>query len=581
MIADLLLKNIRLVNVLSGEIEWTHLAIKDDLVWGFGSHHPVRDGTYPARKQIDLKGLYVAPGLIDGHLHIESSLLTPTEFARTVLPLGTTTVICDPHEIANVMGLRGIRYILDANCSVPLSIYVMIPSCVPATHLETSGARLEAKDLKSLLNHPMVLGLAEVMNYPAVLFGDKVMSAKLALAQGKVIDGHAPGLTGQALHTYIRAGIRSDHESTRLSEAREKLAAGMYVMIREGTAARNLKDLLPLVTPTNSRRCFFVTDDRHPPDLIKEGHINAIVRKAIKSGLHPVIAIQMATLNTAEYFGLNHSRYSSGLRFAPLGALAPGYQADLIAFDNFQRFNIRLVIKQGKVVARNGKIKSPRLFGGSPMRQQYYQNTMHLAPLKPDALRVKAAENYIKVIGLIPGQIITRKIVQKAKIINGAVVSDIGNDILKIAVIERHHRTGNIGLGFVKGFGLKKGAIGSSVAHDSHNIIVVGTNDNDMKLAAETIARHGGGYVVVTNGIVKASLALPLAGLMSPRPVREVAHEIEVLNHAARTLGCRLPDPFMTLSFLALAPIPELKITDKGLIDVNQFKTVSLFTDKP
>ena len=557
MKTDILLKNVRLVNVLSGEITRTDLAIKGDKIVGFGY--------YPARKYIDLKGLYLATGLIDGHLHIESSLLTPTEFARAVLPLGTTSVICDPHEIANVLGLKGIRYILDANRLTPLSIYVMLPSCVPATHLETSGAKLEAKDLKPLFARPMVLGLAEVMNYPAVLANAKGIFDKIKLAKDKVIDGHAPGLVGKPLQAYIRAGIKSDHESTTLTEARDKLAAGMYLMIREGTAAHNLKDLLPLVTPLNSRRCFFVTDDRHPQDLIFDGHINAIIKKSVKLGLSPLIALQMASLNTAEYFGLKH-----------LGALAPGYQADMIAFDNFRQFNIRLVIKAGRIIARDGQLTMPII--GSNLN---YPNTINIAPLAPDCFKVKASGKYIRVIGIIPGQIITRQLIMPAKVKGRELVADVARDILKIAVIERHHSSGNIGLGFVKGFGLRAGAIVSSVAHDSHNIIVVGTNDRDMKLAAETIARLGGGYAVVSGGILKASLALPLAGIMSPRPVTEVARRISLLNKSAKKLGCWLPEPFMTLSFLALAPIPELKITDKGLVDVSQFKVVPLFIRDP
>ncbi len=550
---DLLLKNVRLVNVLSGEIYLTNVAVARTKIVGFGE--------YRAKEVLDLDGYYLCPGFIDGHVHIESSMLTIPEFAKAVVPHGTTAVVIDPHEIANVLGLDGIRYMLESSKYNPLSVYVMLPSCVPATDMETSGSQLASYDLAPLFSNPWVLGLAEMMNYPGVIFGESEVLAKIASARGHPIDGHAPGLTGKDLAAYIAAGIGSDHECTTIEEAREKLRLGMYVMIREGSTAKNLRDLLPLVTPTNARRMMFVTDDRHPGDLIKEGHIDHIIRLAIDQGIDPVLAIQMATLNPAEYFGLKD-----------LGAIAIGRQADMVLFDNFKDFRILKVWRAGTLVAEDGKI----IPWERPQRSIPLRSSMNI---KWDGVdfRIPAQSSKVKVIEIIPGQIITRKLVTEAKIVDGYAVADTDRDILKIAVIERHTASGNMGKGFVKGFGLKRGALASSVAHDSHNIVVVGVSDEDMMKAVKEIEAMKGGLVAVADGQVLARLPLPVAGLMSEKSAHEVHAELEELLKASKALGCTLEEPFMALSFLALPVIPELKLTDKGLVDVTEFRFVDLF----
>ncbi len=553
--ADLLLKNVRLVNVLSGEIYLTSVAIAGTRVVGIGE--------YRAREELDLDGYYLCPGFIDGHVHIESSMLTVPEFAKAVVPHGTTAVVIDPHEIANVLGLDGIRYMLESSKYNPLSVYVMLPSCVPATDMETSGSRLASYDLAPLLSDPWVLGLAEVMNYPGVIFRDTEVLAKIVSARGHPVDGHAPGLSGHDLAAYVAAGIGSDHECTTLEEAREKLRLGMYVMIREGSTAHNLKDLLPLVTPENSRRMMFVTDDRHPDDLMDEGHIDHLIRMAIDQGLDPIIAIQMATINPAEYFGLKE-----------LGAITPGRRADLVLFDNFKDFRVLKVWRGGKLVAEDGKV----IPWERPSRSVPLRSSMNIN-WEGVNFRIPAQSSRIRVIGVVPGQIVTRKLILEARVVDGYAVSDVERDILKLAVIERHMASGNMGKGFVQGLGLKKGAMASSVAHDSHNIVVVGVDDEDMMLAVKEIEAMKGGQVVVAEGRVLARLPLPIAGLMSEKPVHEVRKGVEEVNEAAKALGCTIDEPFMTLSFLALPVIPELKLTDKGLVDVTQFKFVPLFLD--
>jgi adenine deaminase len=552
---DLLIKNGRVVDVFTGEIEKKDVAVFEGVMVGFGD--------YQAREIIDVKGDFLCPGLIDGHVHVESSMVTIPEFARAVLPNGTTTVVIDPHEIANVLGREGIRFMAESARDVPLNVFIMLPSCVPATHMETSGATLKAKDLKSLFREPSVIGLAEMMNFPGVIFRDPEVLRKIEMAKGKRIDGHAPMLSGKGLYAYLAAGIRSDHECTTLKEAKEKLKNGMWIMVREGTTARNLRNLIPLVTPKNSRRFLFVTDDRHPRELLEEGHIDSMVRQAIKWGLDPILAIQMATLNAAEYFKLDN-----------LGAIAPGFRADIIAFDHLGRFRIKKVLKDGVLVADAGKMLS------LPIRKNKgpkVKGSVRIKPLKKDVLLLRSNQPLAKVIQLIRDQIVTKKVMKKILLKEGVAHPNLKEDILKIAVVERHKATGNIGIGFVQGFGLKKGAIGSSVAHDSHNIVIVGTNDRDILKTVEVIQSMRGGLAVVLNRRVLASLPLPIAGLMSDAPVARVNLRLEVLHRAARTIGCKLPDPFMTLSFLSLPVIPELKITDKGLVDVNQFKLVPLF----
>lgn len=496
--ADLWLKNAQVVNVLSAEIHSADVAIYEGRVVGFGP--------YEARQTIDLEGRYLCPGFIDGHVHLESSMVQPSEFARAVVPHGTTAVVADPHEIANVLGLDGVRYVLEASEGLPLTIYVMLPSCVPATQMETAGAELSAADLATLLDHPRVLGLAEMMNFPGVLFRVPEVLEKIGMAGQRPVDGHAPGLSGKDLNAYVAAGVRSDHECTTLDEAREKLRLGMHIFIREGTTARNLRDLLPLVTPANARRCSFVTDDRHPEDLLSEGHIDDLVRKAVAQRLDPVIAVQMASINTAEYFGLRN-----------VGAIAPGYRADLLVVDDMERFGIAQVFAAGQLVAEEGRfLPLPAELPGVPL-----ESTMHLDLTALD-FTIAAGEGLARVIGVIPGQIITERLIVQVPVKNGQAVADPAQDLLKMAVVERHQNTGNVGLGFVKGFGLRKGAIASSVAHDSHNIVVVGADDTDMRAAVEAVAEMGGGQVVVTDGQVKAQLPLPIAGLMSDQPLEEV-----------------------------------------------------------
>lgn len=555
--ADILLKNARIVNVFSGEIHEGHVAIAHSQIVGIGE--------YQAKQEIDLAGHYLCPGFIDAHVHIESSMVSVPQFTRAVLPRGTTSVVADPHEIANVLGLDGIRYMLESSKYNPLSVHFTLSSCVPATDMETTGSRLRAFDIFPYFTEKWVVGLAEMMNYPGVLFRDLDVLDKLKVAQrhGKRIDGHAPGLTGHDLAAYIAAGVSSDHECTALEEAREKLRMGMYIMIREASTAHNLLDLLPLITPVNSRHCMFVTDDRHPADLLDEGHIDHLVRMAIHAGLDPVTAIQMATINPAEYYGLNDK-----------GAIVPGRRADLVVFNNFEDLYIERVFRGGQLVAEDGHLlPTVTLPRHVPVRSSVNVNWENVD------LRVPADGTRLRVIELVPDQIITRQLVEEATVDDGLAVADVNRDLLKIAVIERHLASGQCAVGFVQGFGLKRGALASSVAHDSHNIIVVGTNDQDMLVAAQEIETMRGGLVAVDRGQVRTRLALPIAGLMSDQPIETVRNQMDDLLATAREMGSTFPDPFMTLSFLALPVIPELKLTDQGLVDVNQFQFVPLFVE--
>ncbi len=554
---DLLLKNGKVIDVFSGQIEKKDVAIYDGIIVGFGD--------YKARKVLDVNGQFLCPGLIDGHVHIESSMVTIPEFARAVVPHGTTSVVIDPHEIANVLGVRGVRFMAQSAKHIPLNVFIMIPSCVPATHLETSGATFTSSDIGRLLKEPWAIGLAEMMNFPGVIFRDPDVLKKIEVAGGKRIDGHAPLLTGKGLYAYLTAGIRSDHECTTASEAKEKLKNGMWIMIREGTAARNLRDLLPLVTQENSRRFFFVSDDRHPKELLEVGHVDSIVRKAIALGCDPILAIQMATINAAEFFRLDN-----------LGAIAPGFRADIVAFKQFSRFEITKVFKDGIFVAKNGQMVRSGV-AVPAYRKPQSLGSIRIAKLKKDSLVLHSNNALAKVIQLIPDQIVTKKVMKKVPLREGVAYPDLNNDILKMAVVERHHASGNIGVGFVQGFGLKKGAIGSSVAHDSHNLVVVGTNDEDMSESIRSLRNLGGGMVAVCQGETISSVPLPIAGLMANTSVRQVHEQMRGLLASTKLLGCELPDPFMILSFLSLPVIPELKLTDKGLVDVNQFKIVSLF----
>jgi adenine deaminase len=489
-------------------------------------------------------------------------MLSIPEFAANVVPFGTTAVVADPHEIANVMGLDGIRYILDSSSDVPLSVFVMFPSCVPATPFETSGAELTHKDMEGFRDNARVPGLAEMMNYPGVLFADPETLAKINVFKDKILDGHAPGLMGKDLCAYVFAGIGSDHECTTLEEAREKMRMGMRIMIREGSAAKNLDALLPLVNEHNSRNCFFVTDDLDPADLIEKGHINRLVRKAVAKGLDPIRAIQMASINTARYF-----------RLKSFGAVAPGYRGDVLILEDLKDMKINRVYRSGALVAEDGKFVGPR----SSVTGGQLPYSVNVAWDKVKDLSVLAQGSAINVIQVIPGQIVTKRVVEQAKVTDGRIVADPARDILKIAVIERHHGTGAFAVGFIRGFGLKHGAIACTVAHDSHNIIVVGTNDDDMMAAARHAADMGGGMTAVKNGTVLAALPLPIAGLMSDKSIKEVSQSLEDVVKAAQSMGCELENPFATLSFMALTPIPELKLTDQGLFDSLNFRFVSLF----
>jgi adenine deaminase len=547
--ADLLLKNARIVNTFVGEIEQADVAIYGDRIAGVGDYDK-------AKEIIDLQGRFLAPGLINGHTHIESSMLHPARYAQAVVPKGTLAVVTDLHEIANVCGFEGIKFVMDWAQKLPLDIMFMAPSCVPATHLETSGAQITSKEVKKILTYPNVIGLGEMMNFPGVVSGDEEVLQKIGASKGKVIDGHAPGLTGKELNAYLSAGILSDHESTTLEEGKEKLRRGMYLMIREGSSEKNLDALLPLVTDNTYKRCFFVVDDRSCSDLLREGDIDAVVRKAIDRGLEPVRAIQMATINPAEYF-----------RLYDRGGIGPGYMANLMTITDLAKLEIDMVFYQGKLVAKQGK----PLFPQPPVTLEL-RGTVRIRPIMGKSLKIAAANETYPVIEIVPGQIVTKKAVEMINVVDGVVMPDLERDILKLVVVDRHKASGNIGLGLVKGFGLKKGALASSVAHDSHNIIAVGANDLDILKAIEEINRLQGGLVVCANLEILASLPLPIAGLLSPEPLDVVVFQHENVEKAAASLGNLPSAPFAILSFLALPVIPELRLTDLGLVDVVEFK---------
>jgi adenine deaminase len=585
---DLVVKNAKIVNVLSGEIHQVDVAIADGIFVGFREGEEEEGEAYNAKNLYDAQGKYMSPGLIDGHIHLESTFLSPREFCNAVALHGTSAVICDPHEIANVLGLKGIDYLLQSSLGLPVKIYFMMPSCVPATHMETSGAAILDKDICEYVDRypELVLGLAEMMNYPGVIHEDKEILSKLMAVGSRPKDGHAPLLSGKSLDAYIVAGMGSEHECTNLKEAIEKLRKGMHIMIRQGTHEKNLRDLIPLINDFNSSNVSLVSDDRDPIDLKENGHLDYLVRTAISFGLQPIRAIQMASINTARYFGLKN-----------IGAIAPGFRADFILLDDLESFRISGVFLEGKRVdegytnriRKNGvdcMLKNSNK-NNSSHSHSFLQNTIHIKSINdPNMFIIPAnssttASTCLQVIGVIPGQIITQKRIIPAKIDKKyGAIADTQRDLAKLAVIERHHRSGNIGLGFVQGLGLERGAIASSVAHDSHNIVVAGMNDHDMLIAVQYISSIGGGLAVAKNGHIISALPLPIAGLMSDQPIESVISDLTALNQACLKLGnCVIKDPFMLLSFLSLSVIPSLKLTDKGLVDVDNFRFTSLWAD--
>lgn len=550
--ADLVLKNCNVFNSFTGEFIEGDIAITSGYIAGVGK--------YSGKKEINLDNAYVTPGFIDGHVHIESSMVSPLEFAKAVVPLGTLTAIIDPHEIANVLGEEGIKYILNSTKDLPMNIYVMLPSCVPATSLETSGSRLTAENLKKFIDHPRVLGLGELMDYEGVLETSEEILKKIEIAKNKIVDGHAPGLKGKKINAYASAGIKSDHECINVEEAKDRLLCGMYLMIREGSVAKNLKDLLPVVNENTVHRCFFVTDDRNPEDIIELGSINHMIKIAVDYGIDISKALQMATINAANYFRLDK-----------LGAIAPGYIADILVFEDFKEFKPKIVFKDGKLVAKNGKIISK-----IKTKTEKIGNTMKVKEPKESKLKVPAKSEKAYVIGLVPGQLITKKLKMKLPIKDGYFRPSPSKDVVKLAVFERHKYTGNVGVGFLHGLGLKKGAIASTVAHDSHNIVVAGVKDEDILLAVKELIRMSGGIVVVEEGKVKGSLPLPIAGLMSDKKIHNVYSKLKKLKKLCLELGIHHYNPFMVLSFMSLPVIPEIRLTDKGLVDVNTSSIISV-----
>lgn len=543
--ADLVLKNAKYLNVFSNEFLCGDIAVANGLIAGVGK--------YDGKTEIDVSGKLVLPGFIDAHIHLESSMVTPAEFAKAVVAHGTTTVITDPHEITNVMGIDGVEYMIQASQNLPIDVHFMMPSCVPATEIDESGAELDRKDIDLYLDNKKVLGLAEMMNYVGVINGDKNVLSKIVTSQAhhKKIDGHAPELSGNDLNAYIAAGVYSDHECSTFENALEKLRKGQFIMIREGTAAHNLKALMPLLTQQYYSRCMFATDDKHPSDLLYGGHIDYIVKQALKNGADPIVALKTATHHAARYFLLNNK-----------GAIASGYLADIVVVNNLEDFNVETVFKRGKLVF-DGEVKD---FSAPTVDEKLAEkcfDTFHLDSVTPSSFKV---DGKLGLIGLVGGELLTRNLGTADKV-------DVENDILKIACIERHKGTNHIGVGYVKGYSLKSGAVATSVAHDSHNIITVGCNDDDIAVAVNAIKDSKGGIAVVENGKIKALLELPIAGLMSDEPLTTVNEKLENAKSSAYELGANKSiDPFMTLSFLSLPVIPSLRITTKGVFDAENWK---------
>jgi adenine deaminase len=547
--ADLVLKGGRFLDLVLGQTVSSDIAICEDRIVG-------TFGNYQGKQEIDITGKIVVPGFIDTHLHVESSLVTPFEFDRCVLPHGVTTAICDPHEIANVLGAEGIRYFLDCALHTAMDLRVQLSSCVPATHLETSGARLTADDLKPFMDHPKVLGLAEFMNFPGVLNKDEECLAKLELFAGRHIDGHAPLLRGYALNGYLAAGIRTDHETTTAEEAVEKLSKGMHVLIREGSVSKDLHALIPIITERNSPFIALCTDDRNPLDIAEEGHLDFMIRTAIAGGADVLAAYRAASISAARAFRL-HDR----------GLVAPGWRADLVILDDLESCKVTQVIAAGRPVSEG-------LFEKRRHVAPVGYGSVKCKPISATQLVARGTGKDVPVIGVTPGKIITAHLRMDIPSANGVVSVDVQQDAIKVAVVERHGINGNIATGFVHGFGLNSGAIGSTVGHDSHNICLIGVSDEDMALAANRLREMGGGFVVVEGGKVLAELALPIAGLMSDRTYEDVREALLPLRRAAKSLGTTLAEPFLQVAFLPLPVIPHLKITDKGMVDVDKFALI-------
>ena len=545
--ADLVVKGGRVLSVFTREWLETEIAVCDGYVAGLGD--------YEGTETLDVAGAYVVPGFIDAHMHLESTKLLVDEFARLVLPMGTTAVVADPHEIANVLGSDGIHWLLDVCSGLPLDVYFTASSCVPASTFESPRRPLTAGDLQGLLRRRRVIGLAEMMNFPGVIAGEPAELEKLALEGAAHADGHAPGVLGKALNAYAASGIRSDHEALTVEEGRQRLRAGMWLLIREASMARNLDALLPLVQEFGPARIAFCTDDRDPEDIADSGHLNQMVRKAVAAGVAPEDALVLASLNPATWHGLDH-----------LGAIAPGYQADLVVLDDLEMFEPRVVLKRGRSVDDIPEAHVP----------EWVKRTVHVQPISAGDFAIPWNGGSARVIGLVEDQVVTDELIEEPTVVDDHAVSDPDRDLAKIAVIERHHGTGRTGLGFVRGFGLQSGALASTVAHDAHNIVVVGVDDNDMARAVQRLVELGGGIVAVESRGVKAELPLPVAGLLSDAPLAEVVAQSRACNEAAAALGCTVATPFLTLSFLALSVIPKLKITDHGLVDVDRFEIVPL-----
>jgi adenine deaminase len=545
--ADLVVRGGRVLSVFTREWLETDVAVCDGYVAGLGD--------YEGREKLDAAGRWVVPGFIDAHMHLESTKLMVDEFARLVLPLGTTAVVADPHEIANVLGTDGIHWLADVAAGLPLDVYFMASSCVPASAFESPRRALTAGDLEGLLRRRRVLGLAEMMNFPGVIHGDPEELAKLRLAGADHVDGHAPGVQGKELAAYAAAGIRSDHEALTVEEGRARLRAGMWLLIREASMARNLRALLPLVQELGPARMAFCTDDRDPEDIADSGHLNEMVREAVAFGIPPEDALVLASHNPATWHGLGH-----------LGAIAPGYQADLLVLPDLERFEPEVVLKAGRRAEEFPRAHVP----------EWVKHTVRVQPVSAGDFRVPWSGGRGRVIGLVPDQVVTESLLEELPLADGQAVADPARDLAKIAVIERHLGTGRVGLGFVRGFGLRTGALGSTVAHDAHNIVVVGVDDHDMARAVQRLAEIGGGIVAVESRGVRAELPLPVAGLLSDAPLAEVVERSRACNEAATALGCTVATPFLTLSFLALSVIPRLKITDRGLVDVDRFELVPL-----